>query len=71
MGVPLNEKCQRGETTYMGQFFQVLVFLWPVILFYLSHLIGPRACPDVFAFPKQSMVGRLPRLIMAWQALSF
>ena len=31
----------------IGQFFQVFVFLWPVILFYFSHLTIPRALPDM------------------------
>ena len=30
----------------MGQFFRVFVFLWPIILFYLSHLTRPS--PDLF-----------------------
>ena len=34
---------------YMGQFLQVFVLLWPIILFYLSHPTRSRALPSLRA----------------------
>ena len=49
---PLSEECtgEVTETTYMGHFFQVFVFLWPIILFYLFYLAGLRNLPDLCAY---------------------
>ena len=60
----------------MGQFFWVFVFLWPIILFYFSHLTRLRALPDMHIFwprwtPKQGFAEMLAGLIMVWCPLLF
>ena len=51
-GVFLNEArpSEVISISYIGQFFGVFVFLWPIILFYVLPLTRPRALPDMCAY---------------------
>ena len=49
MGVLSNEEqCSKKVTsiTYLGQFFQVFIRLWPMILFLFPHLTCSRTLPN-------------------------
>ena len=63
MVVPLNEEHPRKiiYITYTGQFFKDFIFLWPIILFYLSHLTRPRTLPDLCIFSQDGFQSK------AWQ----
>ena len=80
MGVlPNEEECRKEviQITYIGQFFRVFVYLWPIILFLFSHLTGPRTLPNLRAqiFAKMDSIaeacGCMSTLIMGWHPLPF
>ena len=63
---------------YTGQFFQVFVYLWPIIWFLFPHLTCPRTLPNmgVPLFPRWipaqiPMGGPLASHIMGWCPLLF
>lgn len=68
--------CQQGDLNHLHR--EVLpAFLWPTILFYFSHLTGPRALPDMRAHVlaktdlRAKGYGAVSGLIMAWHPLRF
>ena len=49
VGVPPNEEERSKEAvkSLIGQFFQVFVYLWPIICFLFPHLPCPRTLPSM------------------------
>ena len=80
VGVLPNEEERTREViqiTYIGQFFRVFVYLWPVISFLFPHLTcsrtlsNPRAHLWTKWIPAQRPMGRLTSPILGWRLLLF
>ena len=55
------------QSTYLGQFFQVFLYLWPMISLLFPHLTCPRSLSNMPRWsPAQRPIGRLTPPITGW-----